>query len=297
MRDAACLSFEKRCSDENFVFLTGDLGFQSFDVLARKRPERFFNCGVAEQNMVTVAAGLAHGGFSPWVYSIAPFVYARPFEQIRNDVCLHHLPVKLVGNGGGFGYGVMGATHHALEDYGVLLTLQGLRVYVPCFAEDVEPMVERMSALAGPSYLRLGKSENLGSFQVPAYEAWRKLVEGEGRVILGIGSLVGSLLETALALPTSSRPEIWVLGELPLQEHLPSAFLASLQEKRDLAIVDEHVRTGGLGEALACRLLMEGISLKKFRHHFVKGYLSGTYGSQAFHRVENGLHAANIFTE
>ena len=84
---------------------------------------RFINAGVSEQNMVSVAAGLARSGLRPWTYSIAPFLYARPFEQIRNDVCFHHLPVILVGNGGGYGYGVMGSSHHALEDYGCLLTL------------------------------------------------------------------------------------------------------------------------------------------------------------------------------
>ena len=115
--------------------------------------ERFINAGVAEQNMVSVAAGLARTGLRPWVYSIAPFVYARPFEQIRNDVCLHGLPVVLVGNGGGYGYGVMGATHHALEDYGALLCLPGLRAYVPAFDSDVEAMVPKLFAAAHPGLL------------------------------------------------------------------------------------------------------------------------------------------------
>ena len=127
-----------------FVFLTGDLGFKALEPLRERLGARFINAGVAEQNMVSVAAGLARSGLRPWVYSIAPFVYARPFEQIRNDVCLHRLPVVLVGNGGGYGYGVMGATHHALEDYGALLCLPHLRAYVPAFDEDLRAMVERL---------------------------------------------------------------------------------------------------------------------------------------------------------
>ncbi len=103
------------------VFLTGDLGFMALEPLRDRLGDRFINCGVAEQNMVTVAAGLAKEGFDVWVYSIAPFCYARALEQIRNDVCLHGLPVRVLGNGGGYGYGVMGPTHHALEDYGILL--------------------------------------------------------------------------------------------------------------------------------------------------------------------------------
>jgi Na+-transporting NADH:ubiquinone oxidoreductase subunit NqrB len=82
-----------------------------------------------------------------WAYSIAPFIYARPFEQIRNDVAFHNLPVRLIGNGGGYAYGVMGPTHHAIEDYGVLLTLPNIMVYVPVFDEDVDAIVEELRYL------------------------------------------------------------------------------------------------------------------------------------------------------
>ena len=120
---------------------------------------RFINAGVAEQNMVSVAAGMARAGAKSWVYSIAPFCYARPFEQIRNDVCLNRLSVRLVGNGGGYAYGSMGATHHALEDYGVLLTLPALRAYVPAFDADVQPMVRAIAARSA----RVSSSGALGA--------------------------------------------------------------------------------------------------------------------------------------
>src|SRR5579871_5522547 len=143
MRKVFCDSLVDLAADPAFVFLTGDLGFQALEPLRQRMGHRFINAGIAEQNMVSVAAGLAEEGLRPWVYSIAPFLYARAYEQIRNDVCLHHLPVRLVGNGGGYGYGVMGATHHALEDYGTLLCLQGgIRAFVPAFADDVEAMVQ-----------------------------------------------------------------------------------------------------------------------------------------------------------
>jgi transketolase len=133
VRNALSSTLTGRAEDPQFIFLTGDLGFNALEPLREAMGTRFINAGVAEQNMVSVAAGLAMSGLRPWVYSIAPFIYGRPFEQIRNDVCLHDLPVALVGNGGGYAYGVMGSTHHALEDYGVLLTLPNLRVYVPAF--------------------------------------------------------------------------------------------------------------------------------------------------------------------
>src|SRR4051812_46697344 len=134
MRNAFCQAMlELSAADDRLVFLTGDLGFGALEPLRDALGSRFINAGVAEQNMISVAAGLARSGLRPWTYSIAPFIYARPFEQIRNDVCLHKLPVILVGNGGGYGYGVMGATHHAIEDYGTLLVLQHMQAIIPAF--------------------------------------------------------------------------------------------------------------------------------------------------------------------
>src|SRR5580698_11591689 len=140
MRQAFCNGLVQQALLPEFVFLTGDLGYKALEPLRDALGPRFINAGIAEQNMVSVAAGLARSGLRPWAYSIGPFLYARPFEQIRNDVCFHRLPVVLVGNGGGYGYGVMGGTHHALEDYGVLLCLPHLRAYLPAFDADVEAL-------------------------------------------------------------------------------------------------------------------------------------------------------------
>ena len=106
MRQRLCELLIERANDPKFVFLTGDVGFGLLEPLRDALGERFINAGVAEQNMVGVAAGMSAKGLEAWVYSIAPFVYARPFEQIRNDLAFHGLPVKLVGNGGGYAYGV-----------------------------------------------------------------------------------------------------------------------------------------------------------------------------------------------
>src|SRR5258707_9123512 len=110
-------------NESRFIFLTGDLAFAALENVQAALEERFVNMGVCEQNMVSVAAGLAHQRLIPLCYSIAPFAVFRPYEQIRLDVALHRMPVKIVGNGGGYGYGIMGATHHALEDLAVLSCL------------------------------------------------------------------------------------------------------------------------------------------------------------------------------
>jgi transketolase len=274
--------------DSRLVFLTGDLGFMALEPLRDALKERFINAGVAEQNMVSVAAGLAKLELRPWVYSIAPFLYARSFEQIRNDICAHNLPVVLVGNGGGYGYGVMGSTHHALEDYGCLLTLPNLRVYVPAFDEDVSAMVPLLMQVDAPAYLRLGLSERPAEFTVPAYCGWRRLISGDGPTLVVIGPLAGGLVGAASGLSQASRPDLWLLSELPLPA-LPEALLESIRRSQHLVVVEEHTAAGGLGQILSCWLASMGIVPRRFSHYCAHGYVSGLYGSQRFHRAESGL--------
>ena len=135
--------FEKR---KTLVFITADLGYMALEGVARAFGERFINAGVAEQNAVSLAAGLAREGHLPWVYSMATFTVLRPYAQIRDNVCLQQLPVKLVGNGGGYGYGIMGATHHALEDVGAMRALPNMKIFVPLVATDVDEVVSTMAA-------------------------------------------------------------------------------------------------------------------------------------------------------
>ena len=244
MRRAFCAAMVEHATRADLIFLTGDLGFMALEPLRAAMGRRFVNAGVAEQNMVGVAAGMAREGMRPWAYSIAPFIYARPFEQIRNDVCLHRLPVVMVGNGGGYGYGVMGATHHALEDYGVLLTLQSLRVFVPAFDSDILPAVTRLMDIRQPAYLRLGLDEAPTGFARPDYAAWRRIVRGSGATLLACGPLVGSLIPAIEELPVAVRPNVWLVSELPI-DRPPPEFLEDVRHSHHVAVVEEHV-AGGL---------------------------------------------------
>ena len=165
--------------------------------------------------MVSVAAGLAKEGLRPWVYSIAPFLYARAFEQIRNDVCLHRMPVTLVGNGGGYGYGVMGSTHHAIEDYGTLLSLPGMRVYLPAFDCDVSESIRYLMRADHPAYLRLGLSEQPKWFSPPPFSAWRHLLTGVGPTIAIAGPIAAGILNAI----RQSRPISRRLARIGAADH------------------------------------------------------------------------------
>ncbi len=295
MRDEACRCWRDLFSRDPFVFLTGDLGYGALEPLRDVMGPRFINAGVAEQNMISVAAGMASQDMNVWAYSIAPFCYARPFEQIRNDICLHGFPVKIVGNGGGYAYGPMGASHHALEDYGALLTLGGMRVYVPAFARDLEPVISKLAEADHPAYLRLGRCELKGTGQAPGYAPWRRLRAGGGPILLVIGPLAGGLMNFLEKTEEKDSPELWVVTELPVESDMvPEAFLQSLREKKQLCVVEEHVAQGGLGQMMIHFAATSGIAVDSFRHLHARGYPSGLYGSQLFHRRESGIDPESI---
>jgi transketolase len=296
MRKSFTDALVKHLCPARCVFLTGDLGFMALEGLRDALASRFINAGVAEQNMISVAAGLAKTGLSVWVYSIAPFCYARPFEQIRNDVCLNALPVRLVGNGGGYGYGVMGSTHHAIEDYGVLLTLPRMRVFVPAFDNDLDPIVVCMEReRVHPAYLRLGLSELPDGFALPAYAPWRRLLRGKGPNVVVVGPLAGNILKALIALDEDLRPDLWVVTELPLNaDDIPADLVASLNNSPGLWVVEEHVPQGSFGRMLASWVLEGSFPVRDFRHFTAKGYPSGRMGSQAFHRRESGIDGESI---
>jgi transketolase len=293
MRKAFCDGLSKEHARNDFVFLTGDLGFRALEPLRDSMGPRFINAGVAEQNMVSVSAGLARLGLRPWAYSIAPFIYARPFEQIRNDICLHNLPVVLVGNGGGYGYGVMGGTHHALEDYGVLLALVGMTAFIPAFDDDLGTVIPHLFTVNHPSYLRLGLGEQPRGATAPVFAPWRKLTSGRGGTIIAVGPLAGSLWGACNQLPDEARPNLYCLSQLPLTE-LPRELLADLTASPKLVIAEEHVAQGSAGHALAMKLIQNGCPPLQTRHLTALGYPSGRYGSQKFHRGECGLDTAGI---
>jgi len=277
------------------LFLTGDLGFMALEPLQSAMGQRFINAGVAEQNMISVAAGLSREGFEVWAYSIAPFCYARPFEQIRNDITFHNLPVKLVGNGGGYGYGVMGPTHHAIEDYGVLLCLPNLSVYAPVFDEDLATVVARVGVADRAAYLRLGRGEKPQDYTVPAYAPWRQLTRGGGAVVIAVGPLAGAYIEAFERILPNRRPNLWAIAELPLEKNpLPDELLAQIDSVPTLCVAEEHVRRGGFGSELALFLQERGISKRRFNHLFARTHNYERYGSQTFLRRLSKLDADSM---
>lgn len=288
MRKAFAGAVLAQCNRPDFFFLTGDLGFMALEEVQASFGERFINMGVAEQNMIGVAAGLARESFRVIAYSIAPFCYARPFEQIRNDICLGKLPVCLVGNGGGYAYGHMGPTHHALEDCAAMSAL-GVRVLVPAFDDDLPALLTQID---GPTYLRLGYEVRPANQAVPQYAPWRELLPGNGGAIAALGPIAGLAWEALLDLDLDSRPSVWAVCE-PASVEIPSEFSRQIEGKT-LYVLEEHVAQGGLAMSLTLRLAEHGALPRQLIHRPALGYPNGRFGSQAFHRAQCGLDAASI---
>ena len=277
------------------VFLTGDLGFMALEPLQLAMGSRFINAGVSEQNMISVAAAMAREGLEAWAYSIAPFCYARPFEQIRNDVTFHALPVRLIGNGGGYGYGVMGPTHHAIEDYGVLLTLPNMQVFIPVFDEDIPAVITRAGASVAACYLRLGRGETPKGFSVPAYAPWRQLTHGFGPVVIAVGPLAGTYIEMLNLMPDRERPCLWAVAELPLSMHpMPKELVLQIARAQFVCVAEEHVARGGVGSELALHFALTGSMPQRMIHLHALAHHYERYGSQSYLRVQSKLDPQSL---
>ena len=273
-------------ADKKMIFLTGDLGFGALEEIQKKLKNRFINAGISEQNMLSISAGLSKEGFDVWVYSIAPFVYARPFEQLRNDICFHNLPVKIVGNGAGYGYGVMGPTHHAIDDYGTLMNLPNIKIFTPVFNEDLPRVVKKLKLIKCPAYLRLGNTSSC-KLKINKYSKYRKLTSGNGATIIGVGNIATDFIDFCNSYDIQKRPNLWAISEFDKNEKLPN-FLKNTKIK-SLIIIEEHLRVGSFGSLLTYNLIKEKIMPRNFYHMHAKKNIYNSYGNQKFLRKKSNL--------
>ncbi len=183
--------------DERVILLSGDIGNRLFDDLKARSPNRFINCGVAEANMISMAAGMAMSGLRPFAYTINAFITTRCLEQIRVDVCYHHVPVTIVGVGAGLAYASLGGTHHSCEDISILRVLPHMTVICP--GDPVEVRLAMRAALQhdGPVYIRLGKKgEAVVHQQPPPFAIGKGIIVRRGSDVCLLSS--GNMLSVAM---------------------------------------------------------------------------------------------------
>lgn len=239
--------------DSRVVLLSGDIGNRLFDDFKAKCPARFYNCGVAESNMIGVAAGLAMSGLRPVCYTITPFITYRCLEQIRIDVCYHHTPVLIVGTGSGLSYASLGGTHHSCEEMGMLRILPGLRVLAPADEMEVRAALKAVLNQSDPVYMRIGKKgEPVVHQQQPEFVIGKAIILQPGKEVclLSAGTVLPVAMKAAETLSQSGTSTQVVSFHTikPLDEEL---LRDVFKRFKIVATLEEHSVLGGLGGSIA----------------------------------------------
>lgn len=282
-------------TDSRIFLLCGDLGYSVLEAFAERHPDRFVNVGVAEQNMVGIAAGLALSGYKVFTYSIVNFAVTRCLEQIRNDVCYHELDVTVVAVGGGFAYGAQGYSHHGSEDVGFTRMLPGMHVAVPADAAEAAAAADYMLARKGPGYVRLarGREPQLHRAEIDELASFHRLDEREGAVlILASGPVAGEAL-TAANLLFEAGINASAVSTPIIKPFDVDAFCALLNGTSLVVTVEEHVTFGGLGSTVAETLADAGASVPLLRLG-IDHKNRTIVGSQDYLRNINGINGHAI---
>jgi transketolase len=286
---------EQAATDERIFLLTADLGWSVLEKFAICFPRRFLNVGVAEQNMLGIAAGLALEGYTPFVYSIATFASMRGYEQFRNGAMLHRLPVRVVGIGGGFSYGHAGPTHHALEDLAIMRAQPAVVVLAPADSAQVRQAVRVTAAVPGPVYLRIDKADlpDISTLQGRLTLDQPEVIRpGADVLYVTTGTIIHTALQAAELLQRQG-----ISAAVAVQAHISfqgsDALRCLLAKYRHVVTVEEGTVAGGLGSLVAetiaehglpCRLSIQGI-----RAPFVQ-----ETGSTDYLRRRHGLDASSL---
>lgn len=253
-------------NDPRIYMVLADIGYGEIEPFAEAFPQRFVNCGVAEQNMAGVACGVALEGNIAVTYSIANFPTLRCLEQIRNDYCYHNANVKIVIIGGGLAYGALGVSHQATEDIAIMRSLPNMVVVCPCDFAEAEAATRAMIEHPGPVYYRCGYKKEPAVHQGPIdFRFGRAIQAREGRDLTFIFTgTIGNQVIPAAEILAQEGIQSRVLSMHTVKPIDREAIIAAAQETGGLVVVEEHQRDGGLGGAVAEVLADACVAPKRF---------------------------------
>jgi transketolase len=284
-------------SDPRVVMLSGDIGNKLFDKFRAKHPDRFFNCGVAEQNMMGVAAGMAMSGLRPITYTITPFVTTRCLEQIRTDACYHDVPVTIVAVGAGLSYANLGPTHHSCEDISFLRSLPNMVVMCPGDPWEVRGSLREAMKQDRPVYIRMGKKGEANVHKdVPEDFAIGKALvvrDGTDVCLLSTGNMLPEAIEAGHLLANAgvSAQVVSFSTVKPLDVPFLAKAFASF---RVVATIEEHSLIGGFGSAVGEWLIDNAIVYRRFLRFGTPDAFFKLSGEQEFAREKLGLTGHHI---
>jgi len=296
MRNAFIAELTELAEDPRLMALLADNGIIVYDDYLKRRPNQLINLGIAESNLIGVAAGLASCGFVPVIYSIIPFLVMRPFEFVRDDIAYQNLNVKLVGIGAGFAYSSLGPTHHGTEDVSLLGCLPNMTVLSPS-----DPLETRKAARAayehdGPVYLRIGTGRNPVVNESDYNFELGKGIElrpGTEVTLISTGTILSEVLRAAEELEKQrvSARVINIHTLKPLDRELVSQ---AARETGAILTIEEHSTTGGLASLVASALMELGEGSTRFAALGLRDRFCESYGPIEDLRRALGLTAEDI---
>ncbi|MFH1968267.1 MAG: transketolase C-terminal domain-containing protein [bacterium] len=286
-------------NDKSIYLLCGDIGFNVLEEFADKFPRQFINCGIAEQNMMGVAAGLAISGKKVYVYSIIPFVTVRCLEQIKNDVCFRNLDVKIVGYATGFSYGAQGTTHHAIEDVGILRSLPNMTILSPADLAEEKELILQSYQTKNPTYIRLDKGgkEKIYNLESDIIIAKPSVIkEGKDGVIIATGSSVEQGINIIKKLEQIGY-DFKLISMHTLKPIDSSSLLKEIEGQKLVFTIEEHNVIGGLGSCVAEILLANGVNNVIFKSIGICDKYPDLVGEQDYLRVYCGIDEDSIYQQ
>jgi len=288
--------YEAALHDPRIFFLTGDTGHAKEAEFRTKIPDQYMNTGMAEQNMIGVAAGLALAGMKVFTYGIVPFLILRAFEQIKVDVCYQNVDVTMVGVGGGFAYGVAGATHYSIEEVAALRALPHMKIVSPATPCETRQLTAQILKTGGPAYLRIGKGgEPDVAGKEPRVELGRAMVmrQGKDAIIFASGTIVLEALRAADIL-SEHGTELEVVNIHTLKPFDAATVAGYASLNKPIFTLEEQNIHGGLGSAVAEVLAEHGERRGVFKRFGVNDDWPRFVGTQQFLRSALGISAQDV---
>ena len=267
MRDTYLeMLYELAKRDSNVVSLVCDNGLIIYDDFRRDFPDRYYNFGIAEANMVGAAAGMASCGKIPFVYTISAFIAYRAYEFLRDDVCFQNQNVKLIGIGSGLTYSTLGPSHHTTEDIGLLRSLPNLTVFSPATRAEVRWMMEEAYRIRGPVYIRLGNNNEEYYKENTEFSIGKPAVVKEGKdiTIMVTGTIINEVMKAVKWLEDDGI-DVQVVSIHTLKPIDTQAAVKVLKNIKKLVIVEEHNTIGGLYSAIAEVMIDENIMIPSLK--------------------------------
>ena len=282
--------------DPRVFMILADIGYGEIEGFANAFPDRFINCGVAEQNMTGVACGVAMEGNIAITYSIANFPTLRCLEQIRNDVCYHNANVKIVIIGGGVAYGELGISHHSTEDIAVMRALPNMVVLAPCDIAEARAATHAMMAYNGPVYYRCGYKNEPDIHEQPVQfriGGSIRVRDGNAATVFFSGT-VGINAKRAVDALAAEGIRCRLVSLHSIKPIDKEAIVSAAKETGGMIVVEEHNLSGGVGRAVAEVLMDEGCGNIPFRRIAFQDVNVTKVGSQIWLRDQYGLGVCDI---